>query len=152
MELVDHLTLVDAYFEAARWATAAPELRDFHARKVELLEGAFEFRLEPAGRARQAPRDARDLEHVRRLAKACLRIQVYAPFTSWLEGGPGPREQALRDAHEERLTALRTEHDRVLRALFADALVALDSALPERRVDVGCLDALGPAPDPLDFF
>jgi hypothetical protein len=152
MALVDHLTLVDAYFEAARWAIAAPELRDFHARKLELLERAFEFRLESADRARQASRDARDREHVRRLAKASLRIQMHAPFTSWLEGGPWPREQALRDAHEERLTALRTEHDRALRALFADALVALDPALPERRVDAACLDALGPAPDPLDFF
>jgi hypothetical protein len=109
-------SLVDAYFEHHRFhKSRVPEFKAYATRRLELLEEAFGVSfLDKLLRARHSVfrREGssrvvdRDQYQAIQLARSSLEeyAKVSSPFGSYLEGGPGPIEQALWDRHGRALT------------------------------------------------
>lgn len=151
--------LVDAYFSAAEWGDAAPELRDYHVLRRDLLEALFGCTLEePAAdpKTRAECEAERDRRTVARVARSCLAqaAAMTSPFGVYLEGGPGPMEAAVRLEHNRPFEAASAAFMAQYRAVFRHALAALFPSatklrFPETSLFEGGSSAT--APDPDDF-
>jgi hypothetical protein len=129
-------SLVDAYFEHHRFhKSAAAEYKAYATRRLELLEEAFGVSfLDKLLRARHSflRREGssrvldRDQYQAIQLARRSLEryAKLFSPFGSYLEGGPGPIEQALWDRHGREFSDLNEKLRERYRALFADCLLA----------------------------
>lgn len=142
--------LVDAYFSAAKWANAAPELRDYHAMKRDLLQELF-------GCTLAQPKAQHDVESLARIARVSLEqsTALSSPFGVYLEGRPGPMETVLRDEYKRTFDACSNALTSQYRMIFRHALGALFPKATTRTFSWATLFERGLAtqvPDPDDFW
>lgn len=151
-------TLVDAYFEAAEYASWHRDVSGYHAVRRDILASLFGCSLEdPPPRGEMSWSEERDRRLVREIARACLSRETRpsSVFGEYLEGRPGPLEAALRARHEAKLDrALETVRAR-RRAIFRDALLVAYPEAESKAFRAELLVERGlPAepPDPTDYL
>jgi hypothetical protein len=128
-------SLVDAYFEHHRFhKSAGAEYKAYATRRLELLEEAFGVSfLDKLLRARHSlfRREGssrvvdRDQYQAIQLARRSLEryAKLFSPFGSYLEGGPGPIEQALWDRHGREFSDSSEKLRERYQALFSDCVL-----------------------------
>jgi hypothetical protein len=134
--LIDFESLVDSYFDERRWRKAAPVLRDYFAKRRQLLEKVFNCRLTAgsddvpesavttAGAQRERQMDRRSVTSI---ALACLEAssKLHSPFAHYMEGAPGPLEETLLQTHHRMMSETQQVLMRHYRTVFRDALLLL---------------------------
>jgi hypothetical protein len=152
--------LVDAYFNAERWKSAVETLSAFHEAKLRHLEVRFGFSLDGI----EAPPDhhedaesvarANDAQTLVNIMRSCLRRSstLFAPFGTYLEGGPGPLEEKLRRRYDRRFGSKISDLKTTYRRCVADALLMIAPHVRLKRISDDVLEIVGPEPDPDDFW
>lgn len=151
-------TLVDAYFDAAEYATYHDDVSSYFALRRDILASMFGCSLEPRrGSEGEDAHDAFDRKMVSALPGACLEggTRIFSPFGGRLEGSPGPIERALVTKYgakfERTIATLKSLH----RALFRDALLAAYPEAESKAFRAGSLIERGlpaVAPDLDDYL
>ena len=152
--------LVKAYYDCEYYRAAGGDVSAWYDQRLDLLKRLMGFGVDDTDRHDRAhgPEEweaERDESAVQQILNHCLTDKVPFPFGRYMEGGPGPREQALRDRHERRLDILKSAYAKEMRRLFVTTLVSLQPTVRRRKVRESKLWALGlprEAPEPDDFY
>lgn len=147
-------TLVDAHLKARRFRTAAEELRDWHARRLEGLRKLFGvLPLDAAALEAAGP----DSSVIARVCNDCLEQSVSArsPFSGFLEiPARGPLRELI-DRRSSALFAAEHAYQEQIRATLADGLGVLFPEARGRVFTVAEMEAAGlgeAEPDEYDWF
>lgn len=134
--------LVDAFLEEEANRDRPPKYSGYYAKRREALETALGTSF---GRSLGPSSNDRDVRSVRQIARSTREqwANLYGPFASYLEGAPGPKEEAVRALHrgpvDRAVAALR----KALRDTFAECLRELDPSVVERTAPESRLFELG---------
>ncbi len=152
--LLTHHDLATAYITAKEHHNDDPEVRDFHAQRLQIMAKLFGCDLSVI--RDEDPNGDYDRTMVCSVAYSCIELAcaLYGPFDSFLEGKPGPLIMAIYSTRSDRFHDMRTQWDRECLQTLTEALVALTPEIAtttiesERLIECG-LPREWPDPDDL---